>query len=85
MGPYDVDLLRRAAEQRGRAGSSSTGRTSQALMPVELWPLMQHRMETYRAERGKWGFAARRRRWSRGCSPSVARPGPVTARDLDDG
>ena len=27
MGPYDVDLLRRAAEQRARAGSWSTGRT----------------------------------------------------------
>ena len=25
-------------------------------MPVELWPLMQHRMDHYRAERGKWGF-----------------------------
>ena len=25
-------------------------------MPVELWPVMQHRMASYRAKRGKWGF-----------------------------
>ena len=28
----------------------------QAFMPVELWPVMQHRMDHYRGERGKWGF-----------------------------
>ncbi len=30
----------------------------QALMPVGLWPLMRHRMDHYRSERGKWGFTA---------------------------
>ena len=29
----------------------------QAFMPVDLWPVMQHRMAAYRAERGKWGMA----------------------------
>ena len=50
MGPYDVDLLRRAAEQRPRRVVEYWAHV-QALMPVELWPVMQHRMEAYRAER----------------------------------
>jgi uncharacterized protein YcaQ len=53
-------------------------------MPVELWPLMRHRMETYRERRGKW--------W-RGVDDDllaqvraeVAARGASTARDLDDG
>src|SRR6476661_567840 len=55
MGPYDVDLLRRAAEKRRRRIVEYWAHV-QALMPVELWPAMRHRMEHYRSERGKWGF-----------------------------
>jgi uncharacterized protein YcaQ len=85
MGPYDVDLLRRA--------SSTTGRRSrhlveywahvQALMPVELWPLMRHRMEHYRSERGKWGFTADADLEPR-VLDAVRDRGPVTARDLEE-
>src|SRR3712207_9496671 len=57
MGPYDVDLLRRASERRPRRVVEYWAHV-QALMPVELWPLMRHRMEHYRSERGKWGFTA---------------------------
>ena len=57
MGPYDTDLLRRAAQQRPRRLVEYWAHV-QALMPVELWPLMRHRMDHYRSERGKWGFAA---------------------------
>ena len=57
MGPYDVDLLRRAAEQRPRRVVEYWAHV-QAFMPVELWPVMQHRMDDYRAKRGKWGFVA---------------------------
>jgi hypothetical protein len=32
----------------------------QALMPVELWPVMQHRMASYRDQRGKWKVMAAR-------------------------
>jgi uncharacterized protein YcaQ len=52
-------------------------------MPVELWPLMRHRMEHYRSERGKWGFTA-----DAGLEPrvldAVRDRGPVTARDLEE-
>ena len=60
MGPYDVDLLRRAQGQQGRQARRLVEYWAhvQALMPVELWPLMRHRMERYRSERGKWGFTA---------------------------
>ena len=57
MGPYDVDLLRRAAERRPRRLVEYWAHV-QAFMPVELWPVMQHRMDDYRAKRGKWGFVA---------------------------
>lgn len=82
MGPYDQTLL-------ARAGSGSETRRAveywahvQALMPVELWPTMQWRMDSYRAQRGKWGFAA-----DPTLEPSVLAAvrerGPVTARGLD--
>lgn len=85
MGPYDTDLLRRASERRPRRLVEYWAHV-QALMPVELWPVMQHRMASYR-NRPKW--------WS---SVLESRPGLVeatlaevrdrgvsTARELDDG
>ncbi len=82
MGPYDVGLLRRAAERRPRRVVEYWAHV-QALMPVELWPLMRHRMEHYRSERGKWGFTA-----DADLEPHVLAAvrdrGPVTARDLEE-
>ncbi len=83
MGPYDVDLLRRASEQRPRRMVEYWAHV-QAFMPVELWPVMQHRMAFYRERKGKW--------W-RDLDPAqvaavraeVGARGAVTARDLDDG
>lgn len=83
MGPYDVDLLRRASEQRPRRMVEYWAHV-QAFMPVELWPVMQHRMAFYRERKGKW--------W-RDVDPDlvaavlaeVGARGAVTARDLDDG
>lgn len=83
MGPYDVDLLRRASEQRPRRMVEYWAHV-QAFMPVELWPVMQHRMEFYRERRGKWwrdldpGLVA-------AVLAEVGARGAVTARDLDDG
>ena len=81
MGPYDVDLLRRGSERRPRRVVEYWAHV-QAFMPVELWPLMRHRMEQYRSERGKWGFTA-----DAAIEPSVLAAvrdrGPVTARDLE--
>ena len=82
MGPYDVDLLRRAAERRPRRVVEYWAHV-QALMPVELWPHMRHRMEKYRAERGKWGFTADPALEPRVLA-AVRDRGPVTARDLEE-
>jgi uncharacterized protein YcaQ len=85
MGPYDVDLLRRATTSTGRRERTLVEYWAhvQALMPVELWPLMRHRMEHYRAERGKWGFTADATLEPR-VRDAVRDRGPVTARDLEE-
>ena len=81
MGAYDVDLLRRASQRRPRRMVEYWAHV-QAFMPVDLWPVMQHRMDRYRGERGKWGFSARE-----DLEPAVLAAvrdrGPVTARDLE--
>jgi uncharacterized protein YcaQ len=56
----------------------------QALMPVELWPVMQHRMASYRAQKGKWWQEVDDDLAERLLAEVDAR-GPSTARDLDDG
>lgn len=82
MGPYDTDLLVRASQQRPRRLVEYWAHV-QALMPVELWPLMRHRMDHYRRQRGKWGFSADAQIEPR-IRAAVAERGPVTARDLDE-
>lgn len=83
MGAYDPDLLRRAAGGRPRRLVEYWAHV-QAFMPVELWPVMQHRMAFYRERKGKWwrdvsmDLAAAVR-------DEVAARGALTARDLDDG
>ncbi len=84
MGPYDVDLLRRAAEKRPRRVVEYWAHV-QALMPVDLWPLMRHRMDDHRATRGKWGFVAENDALEANLLDELRDRGPSTARDLDDG
>lgn len=86
MGPYDVDLLRRAQDPGGRRPRRVVEYWAhvQALMPVELWPLMRHRMEKYRSERGKWGFVASDPGLEQRVLAAVRDRGPVTARDLEE-
>src|ERR1043165_9365953 len=83
MGPYDTELLTRAAEKRPRKLGEYWAHV-QALMPVELWPVMQHRMEHYRAQRGKWLKADDDTVVERVLA-QIADRGASTARDLDDG
>ena len=83
MGAYDVELLRRAAEKRPRRLVEYWAHV-QAFMPVELWPVMQHRMASYREARGKWGFVADDALEKR-ILEEVRELGASTARDLDDG
>ena len=84
MGAYDVDLLRRAAEQRPRRIVEYWAHV-QAFMPVELWPVMAHRMADYRAKRGKWGFVAENETLEKSLLAEIAERGAATARDLDAG
>ena len=81
MGAYDTELLHRASEKSPRALVEYWAHV-QAFMPVELWPVMQHRMATYRAGRGKW--------WGGVADDvlavllaEVAERGASTARDLE--
>jgi len=53
MGPYDVDLLRRAAEGKPRRVVEYWAHVA-AFMPVDLWPVMQHRMRKYRERGHEW-------------------------------
>lgn len=84
MGPYDVDMLRRAAEQKPRRVVEYWAHV-QAFMPVELWPVMQHRMDDYRAKRGKWGFVQADDELEASLLAELTDRGASTARDLDDG
>jgi uncharacterized protein YcaQ len=53
MGPYDVDLLRRASEMPPRRMVEYWAHVA-AFMPVALWPHMQHRMRRYREHGHAW-------------------------------
>ncbi|WP_203336840.1 winged helix-turn-helix domain-containing protein [Nocardioides limicola] len=83
MGPYDVDLLHRASERGPRRLVEYLAHV-QALMPVELWPVMRHRMERYRQREARW-WAGIDGALKRRILAEVTERGPVTARDLDDG
>jgi uncharacterized protein YcaQ len=84
MGPYDVDLLRRAASGRDRRIVEYWAHV-QAFMPVELWPVMQFRRDFYRASRGKWWKSVDDDHSQEVLAEVRRRGRPVTARELDDG
>jgi uncharacterized protein YcaQ len=84
MGPYDTELLRRASERRPRRVVEYWAHV-QAFMPVELWPVMQHRMASYRAKRGKWAFVDPDPALEQNLIAEVRDRGASTARDLDEG
>ena len=85
MGPYDTELVTRASSSTGRRPRRMVEYWAhvQAFMPVDLWPVMRHRMDHYRSERGKWGFTADPDLEPR-VLEAVRQRGPVTARDLDE-
>jgi uncharacterized protein len=84
MGPYQLGLLHRAAERRPRRLVEYWAHV-QAYMPVELWPVMQHRMDHYRARRGKWAVLEEAPDLEASLIAEVKERGASTARDLDDG
>ena len=86
MGPYDAHpttgLLARAAERPPRRVLEYWAHV-QAFMPVELWPLMQHRMDFHRQARGKWWKDVQDDVADRVRVAVATGPGPVTARELE--
>jgi len=84
MGPYDIGLLGRASEQRPRRVVEYWAHVA-AFMPVELWPLMAHRMRRYREHGHPWLGAEDRAALAASLLAEVRERGPSTARDLDDG
>ncbi len=84
IGPYDTALLTRAASGRADRRLVEYWAHVQALMPVELWPVMQHRMATYRDQRGKWWGGVPEALAARLLAEVTAR-GACTARELDAG
>ncbi|MCB0906963.1 MAG: YcaQ family DNA glycosylase [Nocardioidaceae bacterium] len=84
MGPYDIGLLHRASERRPRRMVEYWAHV-QAFMPVELWPVMRHRMDHYRSQRGKWGILVDEPELEANLLAEVRDRGASTARDLDDG
>jgi uncharacterized protein YcaQ len=84
MGAYDTTMLQRAAEKKPRRIVEYWAHV-QAFMPVDLWPVMQHRMAEHRAKRGKWGIVEEDPALEKNLIEEVRSLGPSTARQLDDG
>src|SRR3954449_10449485 len=84
MGPYDVDLVRRASETRPRRMVEYWAHV-QAYMPVDLWPVMRHRMARYRDGKHKWWGSEVTDDLTDNLLAEISDRGASTARDLDDG
>jgi uncharacterized protein YcaQ len=84
MGPYDIELLHRAAERRPRRLVEYWAHVA-AYMPVELWPYMRHRMETFRGRGHEWTALRHNPRLIESIIAAIRDEGPKTARDFDDG
>lgn len=83
LGPYDTDLLHRASGRAPRLLFEYWAHEA-ALVDVDLWPAMSHKM---RSGRGMWGGMARAAAENPALidevEAAVARFGPITARELD--
>ena len=84
MGPYDVDLLHRASGKSPRRLVEYWAHVA-AFMPVELWPVMHHRMQRFRANGHEWAVLRHNPGLVDSLLDEVRVDGPKTARDLDDG
>jgi uncharacterized protein YcaQ len=84
MGPYDTDLLRRAAEKRPRRMVEYWAHVA-AFMPVELWPHMRHRMRGFRERGHEWAAIRHRPELVDSLLAEIRGRGASTPRDLDDG
>ncbi len=85
MGPYDADLLTRAASGRAQRRLIEYWAHVQAFMPVELWPAMRFRRDHFRSVRGKWWNGVSDAAAAELVARITAAGRPMTARDLDTG
>ncbi|MCW2781832.1 MAG: hypothetical protein JWR35_2281 [Marmoricola sp.] len=87
MGSYDTELLRRASSNAASRPRKIVEYWAhvQAFMPVELWPVMQHRMDHYRDKRGKWSVMVARPDLEASLLEEIRQRGASTARELDEG
>jgi len=83
MGPYDPDLLHRASGRAPRRLFEYWAHVA-ALVDIDLWPAMQHRMQS---AHGMWGgmrrIAAEQPELVERVHRDVIEHGPLTARDLE--
>jgi uncharacterized protein YcaQ len=84
MGPYDIELLHRAAGRRPRRLVEYWAHVA-AYMPVELWPYMRHRMDTFRGRGHEWTALRHDPQVIDSILAEIRDEGPKTARDFDDG
>ena len=84
MGPYDIGLLDRASGRAPRRLVEYWAHVA-AFMPVDLWPVMAHRMRHYREQGHDWAAIKHRPELVDSILATVRAEGPKTARDLDDG
>lgn len=84
LGPYRPALLSEAAEQSPRRLVEYWAHVA-SYMPVELWPVMAHRMDHYRERGHQWEAVKQDPAVIEQVFAEVAARGPCTARDLDDG
>ncbi|NNG40649.1 winged helix-turn-helix domain-containing protein [Flexivirga sp. ID2601S] len=83
MGPYDVSLLERASSRKPRRLVEYWAHVA-AYMPVELWPVMVHRMRDYEQRGHAWANLPDER-LPDALLREIETGGAATARDLDDG
>jgi uncharacterized protein len=84
MGPYDTELLRRAAEKKPRRIVEYWAHVA-AFMPVDLWPHMRHRMRGFRERGHEWAAIRHRPELVDSLLAEVRDRGASTPRDLDEG
>ncbi|RNI17793.1 winged helix-turn-helix domain-containing protein [Flexivirga caeni] len=84
MGAYDVSLLDRAAGRAPRRLVEYWAHCA-AYMPVELWPVMTHRMQHHRARGHEWFGLPEDAGLPAALLREIEAGGAATARDLDDG
>jgi uncharacterized protein len=82
VGPYDTALLDRAAQRPPRRLVEYWAHVA-ALVPVDLWPLMQHRMRHYRDHGHDW--TDHRPELVGELIAEIRDRGACTARDLEQG